>query len=62
MYEFPTHKPKFVKNSGKTNQKEPRKLWVPKDKIIYVVDILSNVVKTPIMVLELRMLAAHDGK
>lgn len=27
MYKYPAQKPKFVRNSGKTNQKGPRKLW-----------------------------------
>lgn len=36
MYKYPAQKPKFVKNLGKTNPKGPRKIWVLKDKIIYV--------------------------
>ena len=54
-------KPKVVRNSGKTNKRGPRK-WVPKDKIIYVADILSSSVETPIMVPGLWMLATYDGK
>lgn len=42
-------KPKVVKNSRRTNKRGPI-IWVPKDKIIYVVDILSSSVETPIMV------------
>ena len=42
-------KPQVVRNSGKTNKRGPKK-WVPKDKIIYVADIISSSVETPIMV------------
>lgn len=37
-------------------------MWVHKYKMIYVADILSSEVKTPIIVSGLWMLAAHDGK
>lgn len=60
MYKYPTHKPKFVKNYVKKNPKGPRKMWVPKDKIIYVTDILSSGVETPVMVPGLSMLMEHD--
>ena len=50
-----------MRNSGKTNKKGPRK-WVPKDKIIYVADILSSLAETPVMVPGQWMLATHDGK
>lgn len=50
MYKYPAQKLKLVKNSEKTNPKGSRKIWVPKDKIIYVADILSNGVETPVMV------------
>ena len=43
-------KPKVIRNSGKTNHKGPKRLWVPKDKIVYVADILCSRVKTPVMV------------
>ena len=49
-YNYPTQKPKFVKNSGKTNPKGTIKIWVPKDKIVYVADVLSSGVKTLVMV------------
>lgn len=62
MYDYPAQQPKFAKNSRKTNQKGPKKLWVPKDKIIYLVDIFISVVKTPIMLSMLWMLVAHDRK
>ena len=55
-------KPKLYKASGKTNEKGPKKRWVPKDKIIYVADILSNKVQTPVMVPGLWVLTAHKGK
>lgn len=62
MYKYHAHKPKFVKIFRKTNQKGPKFFWIPKDKIIYVVDILSSTVETPIMVSGLRMLTIHDRK
>jgi hypothetical protein len=55
-------KPKVIRNSGKTNHKGPKRLWVPKDKIVYVADILCSKVQTPVMVPGLWMLATHDGK
>lgn len=61
MYTYPAQKPKFVKNSRKTNQKGHKKSRVPKDKIIYVADILRSAIKTPIMVPGLWMLPTHDG-
>ena len=39
-------KPKFKQNFGKTNKQGPKKIWVPKEKIIYVADIFSS--KVPI--------------
>ena len=41
---------KFIRNFGKTNSKGPKKLRVPKDKIVYVADTLCSGVKTPVMV------------
>src|SRR3954466_809363 len=35
-------KPKFNQNLRKTNNKRPKKLWVPKEKIISVADILGS--------------------
>ena len=55
-------RPKVVRNSGKTNHKGPKRFWVPKDKIVYVADILCSKVQTPVMVPGLWMLATHDGK
>lgn len=62
MYKYPAHKPKVVKNSRKTNPKEPIKIWVPKDKMVYVADILSHEVGTSVMVHGLWILATHDRK
>ena len=56
------NKPKFIQNLRKTNPKGPKKIWVPKDKIVYVADVLSSQVKTPILVPGLWMLTTHDGK
>ena len=55
-------KPKFKQNFGKTNKQGPKKIWVPKEKIIYVADIFSSKAKTPVMVHGLWMLSTHDGK
>ena len=55
-------KPKFKQDFGKTNKPGPKKIWVPKDKIIYVADIFSSKAKTPIMVPGHWLLATHDGK
>ncbi|XP_058754629.1 uncharacterized protein LOC131627789 [Vicia villosa] len=49
-YVYFAPKPKVFKNSGKSNKKGPKKLWVSKKLIIYVADILSSKVKTPVMV------------
>ena len=43
-------KPKFKQNFGKTNKQGPKKIWVHKDKIIYIADIFSSKAKTPVMV------------
>src|ERR1044072_4799748 len=53
--------PRTLRSSGRTNNRGPRK-WVPKDKIIYVADILSSSIETPIMVLGQWMFATHDGR
>ena len=55
-------KPKFKQNFGKTNKPGPKKIWVPKDKIIYVADIFSSKAKTPVMVPRLWMLSTYDRK
>ena len=55
-------KPKFNQNSGNSNQQGPKKIWVPKDKIIYVADVFNNKVETPVLVPGLWMLSTHGGK
>ncbi|XP_058768682.1 uncharacterized protein LOC131642460 isoform X1 [Vicia villosa] len=57
-------KPKFNQNLRRTNKKGPKKLWVPKEKIISVADILGGKEdkKQNVMVPGLWVLATHDGK
>ena len=55
-------KPKFKQNFGNTNQKGPKKIWVPKEKIIYVADILEGDCEAPILAPRILMLTSHDGK
>lgn len=55
-------KPKFKQNFRNSNRKGPKKIWVPKEKIIYVSDVLNSKVETPVMVPGLWMLTTHDGK
>ena len=43
-------KPKFNQNFGNSNQQGPKKLWVPKDKIIYAANVFSCKIETPILV------------
>ena len=43
-------KPRFKQNLRTSNQKRPRRIWVPKEKIIYVADILKGDVETPTLV------------
>lgn len=50
------------KTSGNTNHKGPKKMWVPKNKKIYILDILSNTIETSIMVHGLWVPSEHDGK
>src|SRR4051812_43232710 len=45
-----TQEPNVFRKSGKINLKGPKRFWVPRDKIIYVADILFRRVNTPIMV------------
>src|ERR1051325_54420 len=55
-------KTKFKQNFEKYNQKVPKKIWVPKDKIVYVADVFDNKVETPVMIPGIWMLSTHDGK
>src|SRR3954469_20335699 len=55
-------KPKFDQNLRKTNKKGPKKMWVPKEKIIFVAFILGSKEDKSkhVMVPRLWVLAAHD--
>lgn len=55
------HKPWFDQTYGKTNSIGPKKMWVPKDKIIYVADTLNSIDEISIMVLGNWMLSTHKG-
>ena len=55
-------KQKFRQTYKPTNPKGPKKIWVPKNKIIPVADVLSSKVRTPIMVPGLWMLTTHDRR
>ena len=55
-------KPKLNQNFVNSNNQGPKKIWVPKDKIIYVADVFNSKIETPIMVPGLWMLSTHDGK
>ena len=48
--------------SPKTNLKRPKKIWVPKDLIIPLADVLSNNKRTLVMVPRQWLLTAHDGR
>src|ERR1044072_6280902 len=57
-----TKSPKVPRTSGKkTNKRGPRK-WVPKNKIIFLADILNSSIETPIMEPGQWMLATHEGR
>src|SRR3954469_5238774 len=49
--------PKFKLNFRQINTKGTKKIWVPKEKIIYVGDIPRSTIETPVMVPGLWMLA-----
>lgn len=53
---------KGVPNAFNTNKRGPKKIWVPKEKIIHVVDVLGSRNKTPIMVPGQWLLTTHDRK
>lgn len=55
-------KPKLKQNFRKSNIRGPKKVWVPKHKIIYVADVLSSKVTTPILRSGQWMLTTHNGK
>ena len=54
--------PKFKQNFKYSNPRGPKKIWVPKDKIIYVADIFNSKVDTPVLTPGLWMLSTHGGK
>lgn len=60
-YLYFTHKSWVDKTYRKTNLIGPKKMLVPKDKIIYVVDTLSSKYETPFMVTGKWMLFTHKG-
>ena len=49
----------MVRNFEKISAKGPKRLWVPKDKIVYYADVLGRKAK-PTFELWIHML--HDGK
>ena len=55
-------KQKCKQNFGNSNKQGPKNIWVPKDKIVYVADILNSKTETPILVPGLWVLLTHDGK
>lgn len=61
-HDFSTQKYWVRKTIGRINKKGPKKIWVPKDKIVYVADILSSQVENPIMVNRLKVLTTYNGK
>ena len=58
-----SHLPKArLSNAFRTNQKGSKKIWVPKEKIIPVVDIFNHNKSTPIMVPGQWLLTSHDRR
>src|ERR1044072_75274 len=54
--------PKVSRTSGKkTNKRGPRK-WVPKNKIVFLADILNSSSETPVIVPGQWMLVTHKGR
>ena len=53
---------KFKQNLKYSNPRGPKKIWVPKDKIIFVADVLNSSIETPVMVPGLWVLMTHDEK
>lgn len=49
-HDYAAQKSQVKKNSRKTNKKGSKKIWISKDKIIYVANILSNKVKILVLV------------
>ena len=61
-YDYSSTETKVAHNSGRSNKKGPKKLWVPKDKIIYVANILSTAILRHVLASELWLHVTHDGK
>ena len=55
-------KPKVNHNFKVSNIRGPKKIWVPKDKIVCVADVLCSNVKTPNVTNERWRLSSHKGK
>ncbi|XP_058748093.1 uncharacterized protein LOC131620924 [Vicia villosa] len=55
-------KSQFNQNMRRTNPKGPKRMWVPKDKIIPVADLLHSTKDKHVMVPGLWVLTSHDGK
>src|SRR4051812_28914149 len=55
-------KSQFNQNVRRTNPKGPKRMWVPKEKIIPVADLFESTKDKHVMVPGLWMLTSHDGK
>lgn len=53
---------KEISNAFFTNKKRSKRIWVSKNKIIPIADVLDNEKDTPIMVLGQWLLMTHDRK
>lgn len=56
------YQPKFQEKIRKTNKRGPKRIWVPKDIIIFVADVLSKNAKTPPLETGKWMQTSHKGK
>src|SRR4051812_15289121 len=61
-YVKPHAKSQFDQNFRRTNPKGPKRMWVPKDKIIPVANLLQSSKDKHVMVPGLWMFTTHDGK
>lgn len=50
------------KTRFRTIKSAPNQIWVPKDKIIYIADILSNKGETPTMIPRQWMFTTHNER
>lgn len=60
--DYSAPRPKFSKSCRRNNKKGTQKMRIPKNKIIYVANILSSSIETLVMVPGLLMLMTHDRK